>query len=86
MSYDELEEAIMQIKVGEAPDHNKISTKMIKYLGNTKKIKLLDIYNKAQTEEVIPRDWQMAKKCLYTRKEIKKNVPIIDKYIDRARF
>lgn len=45
---EELERAIIKLKTRKAPGHNEITTKMIKYMGQTGKLILLDLLNKIQ--------------------------------------
>lgn len=59
ITHQELNEAIKKLKNGKAPGHDKITSEMIKQLGQTGKGLLLQLLNKTWEEESIPQDWEI---------------------------
>lgn len=59
ISKKELIEVIKQLKIGRAPGRDKITTEMVKKMGEAGTVLLLKIFNKVWTEEQVPKDWEM---------------------------
>ena len=57
---DEITEALKLVKNGKATRHDKISGKMLKYMGREGIILILDIFNDAWMYKRIPKDWEVA--------------------------
>lgn len=56
---EELKEAIQRLKNGKAPGNDKITTEMVKNMGEEGRQFLLEILNKIWEEEKIPSDWEL---------------------------
>lgn len=59
ISKEELTDAIKQLKTGKAPGRDKITTEMVKNMGEEGTVLLLKICNKVWKEEQVPKDWEM---------------------------
>lgn len=53
---DELIKAVREIKNGKSPEDDKITSEMIKSVGDSGNL-LLKMFNKAWKEEQVPEDW-----------------------------
>lgn len=58
---EEIEEALLQLKNGKSPGHDKITSEMVKNMGEDGTRLLLEIFNKVWKEERIPKDWEIGR-------------------------